>query len=577
MADKRAKPARVLRFRSVLAVFVLTAQFFSYQIVRAAEGPNLILNPSFETDSDSNTIPDQWAKGQWGKNTAVFSYPVTGSQSASAAKIDLTAYTSGDAKWYFTDVPVIAGQSYTFSDQYQASVATSIVARYTNSSGAFTYLDLGTAPAATSWQTFQASFNVPTGMVSMTVFHLIKSVGSLTIDNATLSQTVTPPPPPPPPPTDDEFAEGFVSLTFDDGLVSHVNTAKPALDAANMKGTFYLTSGGMAWINNANLETDSDNNNLPDAWTKKRTGNNTATFSYPVTGYNSNRAVKVTVTNYRSGEAAWAFNDLPVIADYSYTYSDMYQSSVAASVVAIVKNANGQTQTIQLGNAPASANWKKFSKSFHIPAGMTSVTIYHKLNKNGSITIDNVDLSNNATGQFIKRDGALALQSSGHEIGVHTRTHADLTTLTAAQAEAEIAGNRSDLLAMGITSAITGMAYPYGAHNTTTATVASNVGLSSARTVNSGYNVPSTDKYGLLIQEVTINTTLNDVKAWIDQANATNTWLILTFHQIEPLAVLQADGAVDGTTPEIFQAAVDYLQTTSITTRTVSEGVSLMN
>jgi peptidoglycan/xylan/chitin deacetylase (PgdA/CDA1 family) len=48
--------------------------------------------------------------------------------------------------------------------------------------------------------------------------------------------------------------------------------------------------------------------------------------------------------------------------------------------------------------------------------------------------------------------------------GAHSRTHADLTTLSRADADAEIAGSKSDLAAMTL-SEVTTFAYPYGKHD----------------------------------------------------------------------------------------------------------------
>ncbi|MEN9603946.1 MAG: hypothetical protein RL545_635, partial [Actinomycetota bacterium] len=92
-------------------------------------GANLILNPSLETGT---TTPTNWASGKWGTNTATFTYPVTPAQDGSkAAKVVVSGYTSGDAKWFFNNVNVTAGTTYTFSDYYQSTATTRLVARYT--------------------------------------------------------------------------------------------------------------------------------------------------------------------------------------------------------------------------------------------------------------------------------------------------------------------------------------------------------------------------------------------------------------------------------------------------------------
>lgn len=59
----------------------------------------------------------------------------------------------------------------------------------------------------------------------------------------TIGVSATTPTPPPPTPTQPgQFAQGMVSLTFDDSWLTQYTNALPVLQAAGLKGTFYLTS-----------------------------------------------------------------------------------------------------------------------------------------------------------------------------------------------------------------------------------------------------------------------------------------------------------------------------------------------
>ncbi len=83
-------------------------------------------------------------------------------------------------------------------------------------------------------------------------------------------------------------------------------------------------------------------------------------------------------------------------------------------------------------------------------------------------------------------DEVLQMYNNGHEIGVHTRTHPNLTTLTEAQMTDEIAGAKQDLISWGITP--TTLAYPYGGYNPTVEGVVQSAGLRGARDSDLGYN-----------------------------------------------------------------------------------------
>lgn len=370
---------------------------------------NAILNPSLETGAGA--IPDAWQQGKWGSNNAVFTYPVAGSHGARGAKVEMTAFTDGDAKWYFYEVVVESGKTYEISHDYLANVSTEMTLRYTLSDGSYAYQGLGTLAPAAGWTRHSARFTPPAGTVSFTAFHLLAAVGSLSIDNFALQQATS----------SDRFSEGMVSLSFDDGWTSHFESAKPILDSAGVKGTFYVNTQP-----------------IDEGW---------------------------------SGYMTWA--------------------------------------------------------------------------------------------------QVLAMQAAGHEIGSHTATHARLTEISDSQLTSEVNGSRDTLIARGITDPAT-LAYPYGVKDARVINAVKAAGYAGARGIEWGYNTSSADRYQLLIQEVDVNTSLATVKDWIDEAKATNTWLVLMFHHIDD------SGTQYGTTPAILQGIVDHLNGRQLKSVTVKEGVRLL-
>jgi len=195
---------------------------------------NLIANPSVETTSASNpSLPESWFSSNYGSNITSFSYPVTGYDEAKAVQIETTSYTNGDAKWYFQEVPITAGKTYIYSDYYKSSIASEATARFTLSNSQQSYVWLGVKPASTDWQKAEWTFTAPANAVSMTIFRLIAGVGTLTTDKYSLTdenQTST-------------FAQGMISIDFDDGQMSSYTSGIPILNAAGLKSTQYIVPG----------------------------------------------------------------------------------------------------------------------------------------------------------------------------------------------------------------------------------------------------------------------------------------------------------------------------------------------
>ena len=127
------------------------------------------------------------------------------------------------------------------------------------------------------------------------------------------------------------------------------------------------------------------------------------------------------------------------------------------------------------------------------------------------------------------------LQYDGWEISVHSRTHnCDFVNGDKQIIDNEILGSKEDLKSHGLSHDI------YVAPCGKSSDYSNEVVLKNfvaARNVNRGYNtLPLQNLFDLKIQAVEKNTTVEEVKTWIEEAKKTNSWLIIMFHQVDNVA-----------------------------------------
>ena len=224
-----------------------------------------------------------------------------------AAKIDITNYTDGDAKWFFDPVYITPGKEYTISNYSKSNVTTRLIADYTFGDASHSYVEIGQVPASATWRKNEFVIVPPAGAMVISVFHSLEKVGSLTVDNYSLTLVQAPPPPPPPPPP-----------------------------VANL-------------IANPSAETQSTTTpTLPYLWSNGKWGTNTTTFTYGAPGFDGTKAMKVQMTSYTSGDAKWFFKDVPVQTGKTYTYSEWYTATVPTTIVARYTLSNQTFQYVNL-------------------------------------------------------------------------------------------------------------------------------------------------------------------------------------------------------------------------------------
>jgi hypothetical protein len=264
---------------------------------------------------------------------------VTGQHGDKAARIDITSFADGNAKWYFANVPVTPGKTYTFSDYYKSDVPTNVVAQFKMTNGTFSY-DVPTQSAAspTSWSRVLRTFTVPANVVSLTVFHSLAQIGYLITDN------------------------------------------------------FSLTAVSNNLIKNPSFETAGTGGN-PANWLRGGYGTNTASLTYPVAGQDSAKAARVDITAYANGNRKWYFDDVPVIPGKTYAISDYYKSNVTSSVGSRFKMTNGTyTYSGTTLRAASPTVWTQAQATITIPVNVSSLTVFHSIEQIGYLITDNFSL-----------------------------------------------------------------------------------------------------------------------------------------------------------------------------------------
>ena len=110
-----------------------------------------------------------------------------------------SAYKNGDAKWYFSDVPIGKNKDFTVSYDYQRQSYTPTLyyalARYTLANGKYRYVPIGGMPqleygshGSNPWGKATHQFTAPHNAKSLTIFFTVEGDGLLSIANVILIQ-----------------------------------------------------------------------------------------------------------------------------------------------------------------------------------------------------------------------------------------------------------------------------------------------------------------------------------------------------------------------------------------------------
>jgi peptidoglycan/xylan/chitin deacetylase (PgdA/CDA1 family) len=173
------------------------------------------------------------------------------------------------------------------------------------------------------------------------------------------------------------------------------------------------------------------------------------------------------------------------------------------------------------------------------------------------------------TYDYVSTAQMLQMKADGHEIGAHSRTHPDLLTLADAALDSEISGSRSDLVAAGVTPV--SFSYPFGNHNSVIEQKVRDAGFSMARSAlisEGGMNYQNTNRYLIKTYSVENSTTIDSIKAIVDNAITTKGWAVLVFHQVND------SGSQYSISPTNLQQIVDYIKLKNVKVVTASQALS---
>ena len=321
---------------------------------------------------------------------------------------------------------------------------------------------------------------------------------------------------------------------------------------------------------------------------------------------------------YVDGDAKWYFTPVPVVEDTQYQFSDFYQANVTTQVVVAFDMKDGSSVYQLLGLPAAGATWTQFSTKFSVPLGAKSMSVYHLINKNGTLTIDDANIraytpvgltrplvtltfddgfvnmftevqpllskygftstqfiATNFVGQpgYLTRAQLKTLYANGNEIGAHTLTHRDLTKLSAAQVQSELSLSKSRLV-QWTGAPVTDFAFPEGLYNDSVLTT-TKAQFTASRGIEDGLNGKDDfARYHIKVQNIYASTSAAQVADWVKQAQMTNTWLVLTYHSVDPDIYSVYDSGIYNIVPTLLDQHLSAIKKSGVTVTNMDKALA---
>lgn len=442
--------------RALVVVAALAAPVVASTAVDAAAA-QLVANPSVETVSTVNrSLPVGWTQAQSGKHRTTFSYPTAGAYSGTrSVRVAMSSFTSGWAGWRFDPVAVVAGSAYTFGTWYRSTIPVTFWAEYRTAAGLLTATQVRAASAAAAWTNVTVTITPPAGTATLTVVPRLAGVGSLDVDDTTLTGEVPSTPlPMPAAPTVCATAVNQLSVQWSavTGASTYELSYAPQGGAATVlsglsgtsrsitglaPGAYTVkvraipasggTSAPSAWsadtvstvvaslatslLANGSFEISDATCSTPIRWIKGGWGTNTASLSSPLAGGRTgSRYSRVQISAYTSGDAKWAFEHVAVTPGAVYTFTDWYRSNISTQLTVEYRSTAGALSYAWLKDVPAAASWTSVTAGFTPPAGTASVSVFHLVAGVGWLDIDDASLTTDST--VLPPPGSLSVSSS---------------------------------------------------------------------------------------------------------------------------------------------------------------------
>jgi Polysaccharide deacetylase len=165
----------------------------------APVGQNALVNAQLTTPDGTGANPYCWAQEGYGTNTPAWTWSPTGGQTGGEETINMTSWTSGDAKLTQPfdngncSPTVVPGYLYTITLYYKSTVPVYITLYTRTTSGTWGYwTQSANFPASAGWTeaTFTTS-DIPAGINGLSFGMTIPSVGTLSTSNYSLVDTGT--------------------------------------------------------------------------------------------------------------------------------------------------------------------------------------------------------------------------------------------------------------------------------------------------------------------------------------------------------------------------------------------------
>ena len=137
----------------------------------------------------------------------------------------------------------------------------------------------------------------------------------------------------------------------------------------------------------------------------------------------------------------------------------------------------------------------------------------------------------------------LQLKSAGLEIGSHSVTHPDLTTVSDAQLDYELKHSQQYLQGL-IGGPVPNFATPFGNYNDRVLAAVARYYRSQRSTDENSNTRDDLWPLNVNVRNLQVTTTMPQFQSWLDQAKAGHTWLVLAYHVITDSSPTQYDTRV---------------------------------